>query len=491
MKNWKEYNGHSPEILGDRKKYDNTIYSFDIETTSYIILDDKQYNTIDYLSFSEKEKKSCKFCSCMYIWQFSINEEVYFGRTWDDFKCFLNRLNYYIPYTKIVFVHNLSFEFQYLRNIFFIDNVMSRKKRKVMKMELPDYNIEMRCSYYMSNSSLERLPKTYNLDVEKLKGNLDYSLIRTPETKMTKKELQYCKNDCLVVYKYIQKELEEYKTVKNIPITSTGHVRRELKDKLKNNWSYKWKVIRATNVDGHIYNLLLDCFAGGYTHANWIYADEIIKNVESYDFSSSYPYCMLCFKYPMSKFKKIDIKDVSQMYEGLAYLLKVKFYNIKSKYFNSFISQNKCKMIKKAKYDNGRLIEAEEIEIVLTDVDFRFYLDAHIFDSYEIQECYYSKYDYLPKEYIDFILDKYKSKTELKDVKGMEVEYALQKAKFNSLYGMTVTNNISDRVIYDNVKGWYEEELTNEEIIESLEKEEKKGFLSFAWRCLGYCICKK
>ena len=51
---------------------------------------------------------------------------------------------------------------------------------------------------------------------------------------------------------------------------------------------------------------------------------------------------------------------------------------------------------------------------------------------------------------------------------------------FNSIYGMTCTNTIRNDVIYDNIKGWYEEELTNEKILELLEKERKKGFLSFS-----------
>ena len=46
---------------------------------------------------------------------------------------------------------------------------------------------------------------------------------------------------------------------------------------------------------------------------------------------------------------------------------------------------------------------------------------------------------------------------------------------------MSVTNNISDKVLFDNEIGWHEEELTNEEIISALEKEKKKVFLSFAY----------
>ena len=42
------------------------------------------------------------------------------------------------------------------------------------------------------------------LPVEKKVGDLDYTLLRTPATKLTEKELGYCEYDCLVIYYYIK-----------------------------------------------------------------------------------------------------------------------------------------------------------------------------------------------------------------------------------------------------------------------------------------------
>lgn len=169
------------------------------------------------------------------------------------------------------------------------------------------------------------------------------------------------------------------------------------------------------------------------------------------------------------------------MLNRFAYILVVKFTNIKSKYYNNFISQSKCREIKKGVYDNGRIIEAESITITLTDVDFYFLLDVYKYDSYEILESYFSIYDYLPKQFIEFVLEKYVNKTAYKNVEGMEVEYAKEKNKFNALYGMSVTNMIRDEVIYDNETDWQERELENKEIIEKLNEEKKKAFLSFSY----------
>lgn len=481
MKNWREYEGHFIKETGKRNKFDNTIFTFDIETTSYFILNEKQYKTEEYLKLSKDEQEQCIFMSTMYIWMFSVDDVVYFGRTWREFRLFLERLFYYgTDIKKYVYVHNLSWEFEFLRNEFKFKNVFSRKSRKVIKCELEDFNLEFRCSYYLTNVKLERLPDLYKLPIKKLTGNLNYSLIRHSDTKLTEKEIKYCENDCLVVYEYIKFELTKYETIKNIPLTSTGHVRRELHQLIDKNYKYRNKVRRSINTDGHIFNLLTKAFLGGYTHANWIKTSEIIKNVTSFDFTSSYPYVMLTEKYPSSKFKKCKITKFEEVLDIFCYIIKVKFKNIKCKYFNNFISQSKCEYIKKGKYDNGRIISADEIEIIVCDVDLKLIFETYNFDDYEFEEVYWSYKDYLPIEFLNFILEKYEKKTKYKNVEGKEVEYAIEKSLFNSLYGLSVTNNIRDNVIFNNIE-WNQIPLTNEEIIKLLEKQEKEGFLSYSY----------
>lgn len=55
-----------------------------------------------------------------------------------------------------------------------------------------------------------------------------------------------------------------------------------------------------------------------------------------------------------------------------------------------------------------------------------------------------------------------------------------QNGKFNSIYGMCVTNEIRDNVIYNNIE-WDEVELTNEEIIEKLNEQKENPFLSYSY----------
>lgn len=269
MKNWSEFQYQIPDVVKFRKNLsgkryetiDNTIYTFDIETSSFLDLDGKQINGCDYLKLNDKDKEKAIPHSTMYIWMFGINNEVYYGRTWDEFIEFLNRLEDRNRQLKIVHVHNLSFEFEFLNSVIEIDRVVARKSRKVMEAFAKNFNIMFKCSYFMTNCALQFVPEVFGLKTKKLVGSLDYDLIRTPETPLTEDELSYCEHDCLVIYEYIKKEILEYGNVGNIPMTSTGKVRRDLKNKVARDYSYKAKTQKAINTDPHIYNMLLDAFA--------------------------------------------------------------------------------------------------------------------------------------------------------------------------------------------------------------------------------------
>ena len=480
MLKWTRYKGHIPKKEKETSKYSQTIYTFDIETTSYFVIDGKVHVSDDYLLYEKRERQNSARC-LMYIWQLSIDDIVYYGRTWNELKSFLDKIEFYDPNIKHFWIHNLAFEFQFLKSQFSFKEIFARKRRIPITATMTDYNIEMHCTYFLSNVKLADLPKIYKLDVKKMVGDLEYNKIRTPLTKLTKKELKYCENDCLVLYHYIKKELETYKLVEKIPLTNTGKVRRELKERVMNNKNYITKVRKLITDDPKIYDTSIFTFQGGYTHANYLYTSHVVKDVDSYDFTSSYPYCLTTHLYPMTPFKKCNIKKFSDMHPTFAYMIHIKFYKIKSKYYNNIISKSKCVKCIKPKVDNGRIISADMIETYLTDIDLNLIRTAYEFESYEIIESYYSKYGYLPKELIEFILEKYVIKTEYKGVEEKYLEYMIEKGKFNAIYGMCVTSVIDDEVLYDDNLDWTIKELNNSDIIEKLKENKKRGFLMFEW----------
>lgn len=252
--------------------------------------------------YQKKAKNNASFWLLCIYGNFGIDDNIYYGRTWDELRQFFEIINNIVPERKIIFVHNLSFEFQFLCSNFNVSNVLARKSRHVMKCEINDYNMEFRCTYMMSNVALKILAETYKLPVEKMDGDLDYSKIRNSKTKLTKKELKYCENDCLVVYHYIKMELQKYKTIDKIPITYTGHVRREFRDLVAKNWSYKRQVYKAINVDGHIYNLLVQAFQGRLYSRQLVLYGANIKKYRLLRFYKLLPFC--------NGFRKISVNRI-------------------------------------------------------------------------------------------------------------------------------------------------------------------------------------
>ena len=266
---------------------------------------------IEASSFYKGEEKQC----CMYAWVFGLNGRCIRGRTWNEFIELINNLVevYDLSLNKrlIIYVHNLSYEFQWFKNYFEWEKVFSIDNRKPI-YAITKNGIEFRCSYLLTNYSLETLGNNlHKYKVSKKVGDLDYKLIRHSKTPLTEKEWGYILNDGLVVMAHIQEEIERLGDITKIPLTNTGYVRNLCREKcLKgdNKFSYVrlMKTLKLTKED---YLQLKRTYMGGFTHANINYVDKVVNNVFSIDFTSSYPAVMLSEKYPMSKAFSVDIKD--------------------------------------------------------------------------------------------------------------------------------------------------------------------------------------
>ena len=477
-----EYKSHDRDLYFQRGViYDNTIYTFDIETTSIVIYGGNIYNQNFYAKLSNKEKKKAKVYGFMYIWQFSINNTVYYGRTWKEFKNFYRKVFKDTNIHSIVYVHNLSMEMQFLRDVLNITKVFARQRYKPIYFE--NKNITFRCSYYLTQSKLEKLPKLYNLPIEKLTGDLDYTQIRHSKTKLTDVEMQYCKHDCLVLYELIKKFKGEYKKIQDIPLTKTGIIRRICKAEMNKSKSFKCKMRDLINLDRDLFNDEVRALTGGYVHSNYFLSGEncIHENVDSFDLTSSYPFVMCTEKcFPQQAFRIFTHTSIDNLQDNFVYILHLKIKNLRSIKQNTTISLSKCFNISvKHNTDNGRLLYAESFECVITNFDYKIMQEFYNFEC-ECVKMWGSPAGYLPRDFIKFILEMYEKKTTLKGVAGCEEEYARVKSDYNSLFGMAITNTIRDEIEYENNE-WKEKRLSVSDIDEKLKKESKKLFLNFAY----------
>ena len=65
------------------------------------------------------------------------------------------------------------------------------------------------------------------------------------------------------------------RTSKFSPNTSTGHVRRELKEKIEKDYSYKRLCRKSINTDPHIFNLLQMAFMRSGTHIHHMFSQTL------------------------------------------------------------------------------------------------------------------------------------------------------------------------------------------------------------------------
>lgn len=487
-------------LMGNSKgeKFYNVPCAFDIETTSFYR--DGDGRTYDYDQMQQLAAKGkLEKCAIMYVWQFGINGYLIVGRTWGEFlamcETLAKTLQLHQKQRLICYVHNLSYEFQFLRTLFEWEKVFSIDLRKPI-YAITKTGIEFRCSYLLSGYSLAKLGEqlqTYK--VSKLVGGLDYSLIRHNKTPLTDTEKLYCVNDIKVVMCYIQERINEYKGITKLPITKTGFVRKHCRalclrtknsvNKTVPNWGYV-DLMKDLQISGmQEFEMLQRAFQGGFTHANANYSGDVCENVDSYDFTSSYPFVMVSEMFPMSRGVKIDVKTTKQfefLISKYCCVFDVEFTNIfASRTNDNPISVSKCFVKENVAENNGRVVGAAKIALTITDVDFIILRNFYTWGKMRVGVMYCYKRGYLPTEFVKSILELYEKKTKLKGVSGMETEYLNSKEMLNSCYGMSVTNPLRDEFTYNGI--WDTKQQTPEMKRELLQayNESKNRFLFYPW----------
>lgn len=426
--------------------------------------------------------------SFMYIWQFQWGSETtIIGRTWEEFTSLLQRICEKLKGKQklVVWVHNLSYEFQFLRGIYDFkpEEVFCIERRKILKCEMFG-KIEFRCSYLHSNMSLEMYTNKMKAAHPKMVDDLDYNIVRWPYTELTETELGYCLNDVRGLVEAVYNELEhDNDNLYTVPLTSTGYVRRDTKKAVCKS---KKPLARQIAPDFAIYTELREAFRGGNTHANRYYSGKVMDNVKSFDRSSSYPDVLCNCEFPISEFQEesentperlVDLIDI----RGKAVLFRVALYDVTltDEFFGCpYLAKDKCRSIVNGQFDNGRILAADYLETTLTEVDWKIVREEYSFSDMIPHDIYSARKGKLPQPIIDTNIKYYKLKTELKNVNGQELLYMKSKNKLNSIYGMMAQNPLRDEVIFTGQDFELDNSQTKEE---RLTENNKKCFLAYQW----------
>ena len=491
-------------------EYYDIIATFDTENTSYYIAKEDRWNAFTYL------------------WGFCIDGFLIVGRTYEQFTTFIKRLHNVLDLDHkrlIIYVHNLSYDFAFINrfmmeldpnyDIFAVDN------RKVLTFNA--YGIEFRCSYKLFNMSLAKACENEKgCRYRKAKGDLNYKKFRTPQGRwsgLTKKEWNYFILDLLALYDLIKCKLEnEGRTLKNIPLTSTGFIRELMrlncigygvKKKTPEQQEYI-KLFKKLELTEDIYNMLQWNIAGGDTHGNRRYITMIMDDCDSGDLQSSYPAQMLLSEeYPISSYMlygKVKNREVFELLlKQYACLYYITFEYIKIKENNPYdcISLSKIVNLKDGaeidNFDNGRLVSGSNITLCLNQLDYECIKRNYNFGKFKISNMYIAEKGPLPKPIRDTVLDLFRQKCQLKiDIKKFEKEHEGTKYKelpeyenlcykyskfknlINACFGCMLTNPVRDKIVLKE-DGTFEVEKVD--AATELEKyyKSRKSFLHYAW----------
>lgn len=438
-------------------KYIDIGAAFDIETTSY---------------YSVKHDGNR---ASMYHWQLALDDMVICGRKWSEFQLLIKYLNTKCNKAKgklLLLVQNLSFEFSFIKGLFDWKYNKRRKRYEIFAKDertilyAVTKNIEFRDTLALTQIGLDKYKDQFNLDVGKLKGDLDYDVKRftsedkkSKPTPMTDKEIAYCINDVLVLTDFYHKFLKTQflDKGKSIPLTSTGIPRAEVKEEFMKMSKEEQKKMRKELLNAmpnyDVYNLWRRyLFRGGFTHANIVACNELVETeFDGYDAKSMHP--SQCFHHNFSyKYVRRNPRLFFQILEECqteeyGFFGVFTFYNIQSRTTHSLESKNKLiEYSPDAIFDNGRLAKAHKITVMLNQIDWKNYELMYLYDSYEVHYVYQSYMKPLPDYLLKTMAHYFWIKENCGDDKVLR---NLIKKKLNGCFGMCATGLVETDLIFN------------------------------------------
>lgn len=472
-----------------------------------------------------------------YLYQVYIAGTVFIFRYDHEFRHFIDYLEELLLIRQlsiVCYIHNASFEWQFFKSRLSInmESVFALQSRRIGKFDTERGGIIFRCSYLLSNMSLEKFAENYNPpEYRKDKELIDYEIPRFPWTDLDNEILYYACMDVICLYHAVMSIMQrEGDNIKTIPMTNTGYVRRSCRLAClgENTSHYKSEAAKKTYIkyrnykkmfqkcapNYKQYQILRKAFRGGNTHANRFKIGAPISDVDSFDFSSSYPAAIVAYDgYPMGKLMECTnslktADDISYYCRRYWCVITVVFKDLRLRDpYNTlcpYIPISKCtrewvtdqagrRQPRNGSYDNGRLLSQDgytEFTFLSCEWDI---IRKQYSGEFKVKEAYYTPMGYLPDALRSQCYEWFKAKTELKNVDGFEYEYMKSKNRVNSVYGMMVEQIIKLIMTVDDNGGITSRQPTDEEAEQQIEeflKPRNRKFLLYQWGVTVTAICR-
>lgn len=352
-------------------------------------------------------------------------DEIYYPLNIDDF---FDKLYDISP--NIIFFHNLKFDGMYILDYLLRNNYKYTDNKKLGINEFnclisddgifysinicnPKNNkkIQIWDSLKIYNFSVSEIAKIFKMDT--LKGDIDYTKVRDIDYVPDENEYKYVKHDVLIVAKAIKTFIEQ--GYDKMTIASNAM------KKFKSYYSKKEFEYMFPSLTIDEDNFCRKAYKGGFTYLNPKFQEKDIRCGVVYDMNSMYPYTLYYKPMPIGKPKYF----IGKPPKDKLFIIKIHCdkFTVKNDYIPTIQLKNSLAFV-----PTEYIKEASDIDLILTSIDYKLFLEHYDVENCdEIEGYYFEQCDELFRDYIDEYM-KIKMTT-----KGGERQIA--KLFLNGLYG--------------------------------------------------------
>lgn len=472
----------------------------------------------------------------MYLWTFSIKSLTVIGYTWEDYNKLLTMLNEVLklgvrtytikhrgteytktvkhrdgtvetkthhkndgekedketaPYVLPIFIHNVKFEYSYMKNEFLFNEsfFMDKKNRNPLYL-INDNKFFYIDSYKVFPKSLEDVAESY-CSLKKL-HDLDYSIDRNTEDAkhLSKEELNYCIRDTQILVEVAEFIFEHYfipygrlPLTQNQIVKSIIHLEFMSMPKEDREKMISWLNKQTLTQDQHWFLREIG-FRGGWNDSSLIH----FKGRVGYgDADSAYFSGIMHGYYPVTKFKAPkympkDEIDLERFLKLKCCQMLIKFYNLESKgdklvKYESFnlkkiirylpnglrpeTPKEKQIMRDSVRTYKNKIWKASCIVVSINEIDFSIYKEVYEWEKMEILRIETSERGQLPDYVKQAALKLYKEKATMKKAGIKGPKYKSIKTLVANIFGCMVTD-VSKELLDGPENKWLAEMLDQE-----------------------------
>ena len=461
------------------KDYQNSLLDrMDLKTSVYLAALDVQY---------------C--CDLPYLWCFTFDStgEVIYGRNFDDLLEWFEQLRQY-GFTEdhriYIFLNDLSQFFCYTKKYIDYDvDMIAKTPSQILQdtfkglifrdfMQYTEKDIDKYIWINDINAKTYHQPPT----CDELSSRCE----------LTDEETEYCSRRVLEISRVMRQEVNMiYQgNVSDIKLTRTARIESLLSEHLRRTddeeKSLYWLIYHMNPISSQwgrdvLLEQLRKAFFGGTTFFEDYALNKLINNVFSADLTSAYCGEFFLSKFPMSRFKVLDVPDdynnifTVPYYSRKALLVTFEATDVELKkgeiavipsalrhyYIDLDNEEEKKDALLRAQ--GLKLQKSRIVRMTLNDIDFKLFCQSYKFNDLKVTGVLGARYGYLPDYVLLTVAELYKNKRIAKEKRNeleqlglldelQEEIYDDSKSSIARLYGIFTKSPVVCQYVYDKEK---------------------------------------